>query len=94
MTTRVETGEREIALVDDAHVRPVMGLEILEPSPSRSIPYARVDPFILGHEGVAPIAPERVSMDTKHPHRGFDNPWYVVAGAASTDHSTDRGGTI
>ena len=94
MATQIETGEREIALVEDAHTRSVMGFEILEPLPSRTIPYAQVDPFILVHEGVVPITPERASMDTKHPHRGFDNLWYVIAGAASTGHSTGPGGAM
>ena len=33
-------------------------------------------------------------MDTEHPHRGFDNLWYLVAGAASTGHSTGPGGAM
>jgi redox-sensitive bicupin YhaK (pirin superfamily) len=32
--------------------------------------------------------------DTKHPHRGFDNLWYVLTGAASTGHTTGPGGSI
>jgi redox-sensitive bicupin YhaK (pirin superfamily) len=94
MTTQIETGEREIIVVEDAHIRPIMGLDILETLPSRTIPYAQVDPFILVHEGVVPITPERASLDTKHPHRGFDNLWYVLAGAASTGHSTGPGGAM
>ena len=81
MTTQIETVEREIALVEDARIRPVMGLDVLEPLPSRRIPYSMVDPFILVHEAVVPITEERASMNTRHPHRGFDNLWYVVAGA-------------
>ena len=94
MATRIATGERAIVLVEDAHVRPMMGLDILEPLPSRDIPYALVDPFILVHEGVVPITPEWASRDTGHPHRGFDNLWYIVAGEASTGHSTGPGGTV
>ena len=94
MTTQIETTEREVVLVEDAHIRPVMGLEILEPLPSARIPYAQVDPFILVHEGVVPITPEWASMDTKHPHRGFDNLWYLVAGSASTGHSTGPNGAM
>jgi redox-sensitive bicupin YhaK (pirin superfamily) len=94
MTTQIETGEREIIVVEDAHIRPVMGLDVLEPLPSRTIPYAQVDPFILVHEGVVPITEERASLDTKHPHRGFDNLWYVLAGAASTGHSTGPRGAM
>ena len=94
MTMQIETGEREIVLVEDAHIRSVMGIDTLEPLPSRTIPYAQVDPFILVHEAVVPITPERASLDTKHPHRGFDNLWYVVEGAASTGHSTGPGGAM
>jgi quercetin 2,3-dioxygenase len=94
MTTRIDTAQREVVQVEDAHVRPMMGLDILEPLPSRTIPYPQVDPFILVHEGVVPITPERASMDTTHPHRGFDNLWYLISGAASTGHSTGPGGAM
>ena len=94
MSTQIETGEREVVLLEDAHIRPMMGLDVLEPLPSRTIPYAQVDPFILVHEAVVPITPERASMDTKHPHRGFDNLWYLLAGEASTGHSTGPGGAM
>jgi redox-sensitive bicupin YhaK (pirin superfamily) len=94
MSTQIETGEREIVLLEDAHIRPMMGLDILEPLPSRTISYEQVDPFILVHEAVVPITPERASMDTKHPHRGFDNLWYLLAGEASTGHSTGPGGAM
>jgi len=92
MTTNVATDEREVAFVEDAHLRPMMGLDILEPLPSRTIPYEQVDPFILVHEGVVPITPEWAAKDTRHPHRGFDNLWYLIAGSASTGHSTGPGG--
>jgi quercetin 2,3-dioxygenase len=94
MSTQVATAEREVVHVADAHVRPVMGLDVLEPLPSRRIPYPLVDPFILVHEGVVPITPEWASADTKHPHRGFDNLWYLIAGEASTGHSTGPGGAM
>jgi redox-sensitive bicupin YhaK (pirin superfamily) len=94
MVTQAATAGREIVLVEDAHIRPMMGLDVLEPLPSRNIPYSLVDPFILVHEGVMPITPEWALLDTKHPHRGFDNLWYVVAGAASTGHSTGPGGAM
>jgi quercetin 2,3-dioxygenase len=94
MATQIETFEPEIVLVEDAHVRPMMGLDILEPLPSRQIPYRLVDPFILVHEGVVPIIPEWPNMDTKHPHRGFDNLWYLISGSASTGHSTGPGGAM
>jgi redox-sensitive bicupin YhaK (pirin superfamily) len=94
MATNVATAEREVVLVEDAHVRPMMGLDILEPLPSRSIPYEKSDPFILVHEGIVPISPEWASRETRHPHRGFDNLWYLVSGAASTGHTTGPDGTI
>ena len=94
MSTPTETAGREILLVEDARIRPIMGLDILESLPSTRIPYAQVDPFILVHEGVVPITPERASLDTKHPHRGFDNLWYIVAGSASTGHNTGPGGAM
>jgi hypothetical protein len=66
VTSQIHTGEREVVLVEDAHVRPMMGLGVLEPLPSRRIPYSMVDPFILVHEAVVPISP--VSMATRIPH--------------------------
>jgi redox-sensitive bicupin YhaK (pirin superfamily) len=72
----------------------MMGLDILEPLPSRHIPYSLVDPFILVHEGVVPATPERARLDTTHPHRGFDNLWYAVSGSSSTGHSTGPGGSM
>lgn len=94
MTIQIDTEEREAVLVEDAHVRPVMGLEILEPLPSAGIPYRMVDPYILVHEAVVQITPERASLDTKHQHRGFDNLWYAISGSASTGHSTGPGGAM
>jgi redox-sensitive bicupin YhaK (pirin superfamily) len=94
MATQVQTAEREIVAVEDAHVRPMMGIGVLESLPGRGIPYALVDPYILVHEAVVPITPEWASRDTEHPHRGFDNLWYVLAGSASTGHSTGPGGTM
>ncbi len=80
--------------MEDARIRPMMGIDILETLPSARIPYELVDPFILVHEGEVPITPEWATMDTKHPHRGFDNLWYLVAGSASTGHSTGPDGTM
>ncbi len=84
---------REAVLVEDAHVRPMMGFEVLEPVPTRSAPYERLDPFILLHESRFKLS-ELADADTKHPHRGFDNLWYILEGTASTGHSTGPGGTI
>jgi quercetin 2,3-dioxygenase len=84
---------REAVLVEDAHVRRMMGFDILEPVPTRSAPYERLDPFILLHESRLPLS-ELANVDTRHPHRGFDNLWYILEGTASTGHSTGPGGTI
>jgi redox-sensitive bicupin YhaK (pirin superfamily) len=94
MTMQIDTEQREAVLVEDAHVRPVMGLDILEPLPSARIPYRLVDPFILVHEGVVRITREQASFDTKHQHRGFDNLWYAISGSSSTGHSTGAGGAM
>jgi redox-sensitive bicupin YhaK (pirin superfamily) len=94
MATKVDTAQREVVLVEQAHVRPMMGIEVLEPLPSARIPYSMVDPYILVHEAVVPIIPERASLDTWHPHRGFDNLWYAISGSSSTGHSTGPGGAI
>jgi quercetin 2,3-dioxygenase len=94
MPTQIDTEEREAVLVEDAHVRPVMGLDILEPLPSPRIPYRMVDPYILVHEGVVRITREQASLDTRHQHRGFDNLWYAISGSSSTGHSTGPGGAL
>jgi len=94
MATQIDTEQREAVLVEDAHIRPVMGLNILEPLPSARIPYAMVDPYILVHEGVVRITREQASQDTKHQHRGFDNLWYAISGSSSTGHNTGPGGAM
>jgi quercetin 2,3-dioxygenase len=94
MATVLDTQQRDIVLVETGHIRPMMGNQILESLPSRHIPYELVDPYILVHEAIVPISAEQASMDTKHPHRGFDNLWYTVAGETSTGHSTGPGGTM
>ena len=94
MATQLDTAQRDVSIVESAHIRPMMGVEVLEPLPSRNIPYSLVDPFILVHEGVITITPERARLDTTHPHRGFDNLWYAVSGSSSTGHSTGPGGAM
>jgi quercetin 2,3-dioxygenase len=94
MAIQIDIEEREAVLVENAHVRPVMGLDILEPLPSQRIPYRLVDPFILVHEGVVRITREQASLETRHQHRGFDNLWYAISGSSSTGHSTGPGGTM
>ena len=87
-----ETG-REAVVVEDAALIRMMGFPVLEALPSRSVPYEQVDPFILVHEGRMRLS-EVGKVDTKHPHRGFDNLWYVIEGSASTGHSTGPDGAI
>jgi redox-sensitive bicupin YhaK (pirin superfamily) len=70
-----------------------MGLPVLEALPSRRVRYEEVDPFILVHEARFRLS-DLEGVDTKHPHRGFDNLWYVIEGSASTGHSTGPGGAI
>lgn len=94
MATQTETKQRDAVVMVDAHIRPMMGLNVLEPVPSARVPYELSDPFILVHEAVVPIDPERAELDTTHPHRGFDNLWYILSGSASTGHSTGPGGTF
>ncbi|HEY3229955.1 MAG TPA: pirin-like C-terminal cupin domain-containing protein [Roseiflexaceae bacterium] len=93
MTTQVETTGREAILVEDAARIRMMGMPILEALPSRSVPYEQVDPFILLHEARLRLS-DLANVDTKHPHRGFDNLWYVVEGSVSTGHSTGPGGAM
>jgi redox-sensitive bicupin YhaK (pirin superfamily) len=90
---QVEETEREASLVEDAALIRMMGMPVLEALPSRAVPYERVDPFILVHEGRFRLS-EMAGKDTKHPHRGFDNLWYVLHGSASTGHSTGPGGSM
>ena len=94
MSTQIGTAQREVVLVENARIRPMMGIDVLESIPSRHIPYSMVDPFILVHKAVVPISQERAGLDTTHPHRGFDNLWYAVSGSSSTGHSTGPGGTM
>jgi len=89
----VEVKEREAVLVEDAALIRMMGMPVLEALPSRGAPYELVDPFILLHEAQFPLS-QMVGKDTKHPHRGFDNVWYVLQGSASTGHSTGPGGSM
>lgn len=81
------------ALVSDRKMRPMMGLQVWEALPSRDVPYELSDPFILLHE--ATLQPSTMAgMDTEHPHRGFDNLWYILKGESSTGHTTGPGGAI
>jgi hypothetical protein len=93
MKEQLQATGREAVLVEDAAEIRMMGFPILEALPSRQVPYEQVDPFILVHEGRLRLS-DMKGVDTKHPHRGFDNLWYVIEGSASTGHSTGPGGTI
>ena len=94
MAAQIDTAQREIVLVEDAHIRPMMGNQVLESLPSRHIPYSLVDPYILVHEAEVKIDPKQEGQDTTHPHRGFDNLWYAISGSSSTGHSTGPGGAF
>jgi len=84
---------REAALVSDRWLRPMMGLGVWEALPARDVPYELSDPYILLHE--ATLRPSQMAgMDTEHPHRGFDNLWYILKGSSSTGHTTGPGGAI
>jgi redox-sensitive bicupin YhaK (pirin superfamily) len=93
MQQRVEVKPRDAVLVEDAALIRMMGMPVLEALPSARVPYEEVDPFILVHEGRFLLS-EMAGKDTKHPHRGFDNLWYVLQGSASTGHTTGPDGTI
>ena len=93
MKELLATREREAVLVQDAAEIRMMGFPVLEALPAPGLPYERVDPFILVHEGRLRLS-DMKGVDTKHPHRGFDNLWYVIEGSASTGHSTGPEGSI
>lgn len=84
---------REAVLVEDAALIRMMGMPVLEAVPSRRAPYELTDPFILVHEGRFRPS-DLAGKDTRHPHRGFDNLWYVIQGTASTGHSTGPDGSF
>jgi quercetin 2,3-dioxygenase len=92
MTTEIETTGRDAVLVEDAAEIRMMGMPVLEAVPSRQARYHLTDPFILVHEGRFRLS-EMAGRDTRHPHRGFDNLWYVLQGEASTGHTTGPGGS-
>jgi redox-sensitive bicupin YhaK (pirin superfamily) len=93
MKQQVETQARDAVLVEDAALIRVMGFPVLEALPSRSASYEQVDPFLLVHEGRLRLSDVK-DVDTRHPHRGFDNLWYVLEGSVSTGHSTGPGGAM
>jgi quercetin 2,3-dioxygenase len=93
MRQQVQETERDAIVVEDAALIRMMGMPVLEALPSRTVPYEQVDPFILVHEGRFRLS-EMAGRDTKHPHRGFDNLWYVLQGSASTGHTTGPGGSV
>ena len=92
MRQQVEETARDAILVEDAALIRMMGMPVLEAVPSRTATYEQTDPFILVHEGRFRLS-EMAAKETKHPHRGFDNLWYVLQGSASTGHTTGPGGS-
>src|SRR5438445_13108011 len=93
MTTTTTSKLRETLLVSHRKMRPMMGLPVWEALPARDVPYELSDPFILLHE--ATLQPSKMAgLDTEHPHRGFDNLWYILKGESSTGHTTSPGGAI
>ena len=93
MKQQIEETQRDAVMVEDAAPIRMMGFPVLEALPSRTVPYEQVDPFILVHEARMRLS-DLANVDTKHPHRGFDNLWYVIEGSASTGHSTGPGGAM
>src|SRR5213592_1720572 len=93
MRQAVEDTEREALLVEDAALIRMMGMPVLEALPSRAVPYERVDPFILVHEGRMRLS-DMKNVDTKHPHRGRETRRYEIQGSASAGHSPGRGGPL
>jgi len=93
MSQQVQTTSRDAVLVEDAALIRMMGMPVLEAVPSRQARYALTDPFILVHEAQFRLS-EMAGKDTRHPHRGFDNLWYVLQGSASTGHTTGPGGSV
>ena len=93
MSQQVDTASREAVLVEDAALIDVMGIPVLESVPARGAPYELTDPFLLVHEGRFRPS-DLAGKDTRHPHRGFDNLWYVLNGTVSTGHTTGPGGAI
>src|SRR6266511_1583550 len=93
MKAQLEATGREAVLVEDAASIRMMGFPILEALPSRGVRYEQVDPFILVHEGRIRLS-DMKGVDTRHPHRGFDNLWYILEGSVSTGHSTGPGGAM
>jgi redox-sensitive bicupin YhaK (pirin superfamily) len=86
--------QRDALFVSDSSEIRVMGLPVWEALPAPNVPYELSDPFILVHEGRFQISPELAYLASQHPHRGFDNLWYIVKGSTSTGHTTGPAGTI
>jgi len=84
---------RDASLVSDRRLRRIMGLPVWEALPAPEVPYRLSDPFILVHEASLQTS-QIANMDTEHPHRGFDNLWYIVKGSTSTGHSTGPDGAM
>ena len=68
MRQQVEETARDAILVEDAALIRMMGMPVLEALPSRAVPYERLDPFILVHEGRFRLS-EMAGKDTKQVRR-------------------------
>src|SRR3989442_12676272 len=86
--------QRAASIVRDRHLRNIMGSPVGEALPARDAPDELSDPFLLVHEATLKIWPAMANLDTEHPHRGFDNLWYVLKGTTSTGHTTGPAGRI
>src|SRR2546427_12268404 len=85
---------REASIVSDRHLRNIMGFPVWEALPARDEPYELSDPFRLVHAATLKSSPAIANLDTEHPHRGFDNLWYVLKGTTGTGHQRGPAGSI
>jgi redox-sensitive bicupin YhaK (pirin superfamily) len=92
MTTTSST-LRDAARVTDRRLLRMMGLPVWEALPAPAVPYRLSDPFILLHEASLHLS-QTANLATEHPHRGFDNLWYILQGSTSTGHTTGSDGAI
>ncbi|MCL4494642.1 MAG: pirin family protein [Firmicutes bacterium] len=71
------------------------GFPVRRPFPSRDIPFAMSDPFLLlDHMGAVEYAPGEAKGAPWHPHRGFETVTYIVDGAFRHRDSHGGGGLI
>ena len=87
MATNVETTGRDAVQVQDAAQIQMMGCRCCA-LPARGCPTSGSAAFPGPRDRFR--LSELSGLDTRHPHRGFDNLWYILEGSASTGHSTGR----